>query len=86
MTQNKSLMKKFAVGSACGALLATAFCAGRLSVNEYATGVQRLPISRHIDARESLSNAPLAFDFALPIEDVSTDDGQVFSFFMGFAR
>ncbi len=34
----------------------------------------------------ALGPAPLAFDFAYPINHADTDDRQVFSFFMGFTR
>jgi outer membrane protein insertion porin family len=34
----------------------------------------------------ALGPAPLAFDFAFPVKYASTDDRQVFSFFMGFTR
>lgn len=34
----------------------------------------------------ALGPAPLAFDFAYPINNADTDDRQVFSFFMGFTR
>jgi outer membrane protein insertion porin family len=34
----------------------------------------------------ALGPAPLAFDFAYPLNHADTDDRQVFSFFMGFTR
>jgi outer membrane protein insertion porin family len=34
----------------------------------------------------ALGQAPLAFDFAFPINYADTDDRQIFSFFMGFTR
>ncbi len=34
----------------------------------------------------ALGPAPLAFDFAVPVNHADTDDRQIFSFFMGFTR
>jgi outer membrane protein insertion porin family len=33
-----------------------------------------------------MGGAPLAFDFAFPINKLGTDDRQIFSFYMGFTR
>jgi outer membrane protein insertion porin family len=34
----------------------------------------------------AMGQAPLAFDFAFPIEDAEGDERRVFSFFIGFGR
>ena len=87
MSKTKSAMlKHFAVSIACSSLLSAAFIAGRYSVHLNDIGGKSSEALHDTTASKIHTQAPLAFDFAMPIDKESTEEGSVFNFHMGFTR
>jgi len=87
-------LKQLSTALACGLVLTGAFLAGRYSARLNKAGAPPIDSSLETGVAANHMTAPLAFDFATPIEldfarpndYASAGDKPVFTFFMGVTR